>query len=80
MTAELETLRARLSAARKAAGRLRDEIVPARTRIAAGTGLASARQAETDARVALVEALRDYWTTRAALERAVGGSLPDSKL
>jgi outer membrane protein TolC len=91
LTAELETLRARLSAARKAARRWRDVIVPARAGITAETQLRyngmltgaaqllSARQAETDARRELIEALRDYWTTRAALERAVGGSLPEGK-
>ena len=76
LTAELETLRARLIAARKAAGRLGGAIVPARAALAARTRLLGDRQAESDARRELVEALRDYWTTRAALERAVGGSLP----
>lgn len=91
LTAELETLRARLAAARKAARRWRDVIVPARAGITAETQLRyngmltgaaqllSVRQAETDARRELIEALRDYWTTRAALERAVGGSLPEVK-
>jgi cobalt-zinc-cadmium efflux system outer membrane protein len=88
LTAELEILRARLSAARKAVRRWRDVIVPARAGIVAETQLRyngmltgaaqllTVRQAETDARRALVESLRDYWTTRAALERATGGSLP----
>jgi outer membrane protein TolC len=87
LTAELEILRARLIAARKAAGRWRDVIVPARAGITAETQLRyngmltgaaqllGARQAETDARRELIEALREYWTTRAALERAAGGSL-----
>ena len=76
LTAELETLEARLAAARKTAARLGADLVPARARIAAETRRSSDRRAETDARVALIEALREYWTTRAALERAVGGSLP----
>ncbi|MFI5361209.1 MAG: TolC family protein [Elusimicrobiota bacterium] len=91
LTAELETLRARLVAARKAVGRRRDVLVPARAGIVAEmqlryngmlTGAAqllSARQAESDARRELVEALKEYWMTRAALERAVGGSLPEGK-
>ena len=33
-----------------------------------------AKQAEIDAGQAYVESLRDYWTARAQLERAVGGS------
>ncbi len=85
--AEVESLRARLDAARRAAARYRDEIVPARARIVEETQLRyngmlsgadrllGAKQAETDARHGLVEALRDYWTTRAALERATGGPL-----
>jgi outer membrane protein TolC len=90
LTAELETLCARLVAARKAARRWRDVIVPARTGITAQTQLRyngmltgaaqllSVRRAETDARREFIEALREYWTTRAALERAVGGSLPEA--
>jgi cobalt-zinc-cadmium efflux system outer membrane protein len=91
LTAELESLRARLDAARREAGLWRDEIVPARAGITeqmqlryngmltGAAQLLAAREAETDARLRLIEALRDYWTTRAALERAVGGSLPEGK-
>ncbi|MFI5348788.1 MAG: TolC family protein [Elusimicrobiota bacterium] len=91
LTAELESLRAHLVSARKAARRWGGVIVPARAGITAETQLRyngmlagaaqllSVRQAETDARRELIEALRDYWTTRAALERAVGGSLPEGK-
>lgn len=35
-----------------------------------------ARQQEIEAHRGYIEALRDYWTTRAELERAVGGTLP----
>jgi cobalt-zinc-cadmium efflux system outer membrane protein len=87
VAAEVETLCARLAAAKRAAARYAAEIVPARARIVAQaqlryngmlTGadrLLQARQAESDARREAVSALRDYWTTRAALERATGGPL-----
>jgi cobalt-zinc-cadmium efflux system outer membrane protein len=91
LTAELETLRSQLDEARKSAARRRDGIVPARAAVVAETQLRyngmltgasqllAARQAETDARRELIESLLEYWTTRAALERAVGGSLPEGK-
>ena len=66
LIAELETLRARMIFDRKAEKRLRTVILPARE----GT------KAETAARLQWIETLRDYWTVRAALERAAGGSLP----
>ncbi|HXS99696.1 MAG TPA: TolC family protein [Elusimicrobiota bacterium] len=65
LTAELETLRARLIAARDEEKLWRESVVPAR--------------GDADARAAWIEALRSYWTTRAALERAVGGSLPSGE-
>jgi cobalt-zinc-cadmium efflux system outer membrane protein len=37
-----------------------------------------AKQAEIEAGRSLVEAQRDYWVARANLERAAGGSVPDS--
>jgi cobalt-zinc-cadmium efflux system outer membrane protein len=64
---ELEILRARLVWARKAEKSDRTIIIPARV----GTA------AETAARLNWIEILREYWTTRTALERAVGGSLPE---
>jgi outer membrane protein, heavy metal efflux system len=35
----------------------------------------TARREDLHAETALIEATRDYWTTRAELERAVGGDL-----
>jgi outer membrane protein TolC len=64
LTAELETLRARLAAARDEEKVWRETVLPAR--------------GDADSRVSWIESLRRYWTTRAALERAVGGSLPKS--
>lgn len=64
LTSELETLRARLIAARDEEKVWRETVLPAR--------------GDADARAAWIESLRLYWTTRAALERAVGGSLPQS--
>jgi len=78
LTAELETLRARLAAARRAAGRCRETLIPARARVAAKTGSREAASALLAARLEWISALRDYWTTRAALEGAVGGTLPET--
>jgi cobalt-zinc-cadmium efflux system outer membrane protein len=84
---ELAALVSRLSSAARRARRLADGVVPRRAavvaeaRTRAGAMLSSlrdllaAQDAETSARLELVEARRDYWTARAALERAVGGSL-----
>ncbi len=90
---ELASLDARLDAAARRARRLADGVVPRRaavaeqTRTRAGAMLSglrellAAEEAETAARLELVEARRDYWDARAALERAVGGSLdvPEAK-
>jgi cobalt-zinc-cadmium efflux system outer membrane protein len=38
--------------------------------------LLAAKQSEIEARRESLEALRDYWTARAELARAVGGRLP----
>ncbi|MFI5347431.1 MAG: TolC family protein [Elusimicrobiota bacterium] len=70
LTSQLEILRARLIAARRAAKRCREGLIPAREsargRDAAGALLA--------ARLEEISALKDYWTTYAALEGAVGGT------
>jgi cobalt-zinc-cadmium efflux system outer membrane protein len=84
---ELCALESRLSAAGRRARRLSEGVLPRReavvaaSRTRAGAMLAGLREllaaqdAETSARLELVEARREFWTARAALERAVGGSL-----
>lgn len=42
--------------------------------------LLQARREQSDAAREYVEALRDYWTARAEMERAIGGRLPDSSI
>jgi outer membrane protein, heavy metal efflux system len=42
--------------------------------------LLAAKRAEYAAAAARADALRDYWTARAALERATGGDLPQGDL
>ncbi|MCC7052245.1 MAG: TolC family protein [Gemmatimonadaceae bacterium] len=87
ISAEVEQLAARLDAARARVDHLRRTVLPLRQRVVAESQrfvnamaqsvftLLLAKQAEIDAGQAYVEALRDYWTVRAQLERAVGGSL-----
>jgi cobalt-zinc-cadmium efflux system outer membrane protein len=84
---ELAALESRLDGAARRARRLEDGVVPRRAAVVAASRtragamlsglreLLAAQDAETAARLELVEARRDYWTARAALERAVGGSL-----
>ena len=67
----------------------RDVLLPLRKRIADETLLhyngmfvstyqvLTAKQGEVDARRGYLEALRDYWSARAELARAVGGALPE---
>jgi cobalt-zinc-cadmium efflux system outer membrane protein len=74
LTAELEILRARLAAARRAAKRCREGLIPARERAAAKSPTRETAGALLAAQLQWISALRDYWTTRAALEGAVGGS------
>ena len=85
--ADVRALHDKLSACRETARFYQGEVLPVRRAIAAGMLLhyngmlagnyelfeARAGQIETERKAA--EALRDYWTTRAELERAVGGSL-----
>jgi cobalt-zinc-cadmium efflux system outer membrane protein len=80
-------LRDRLISKRDLAQFHREEVVPTRHRITALTLLEynamlvgafeafTARREDLHAEKALIEATRDYWTTRAELERAVGGDL-----
>jgi len=89
--AELVSLKARLDSAARRARRLSDVIVPRRAAVAAAAQtragamlsslreLLAAKRAETSARLSLVAARCDYWTARAALERAVGGSLDEKE-
>jgi len=86
VTAEVRSRVARLTGARARALHLRRSVLPLRGRIVAETQrfvnamqetvftLLVARQSEIDAGQAYIEALREYWTARAALERSVGGS------
>jgi len=41
--------------------------------------LLAAKQAEVDARRGYIEAALDYWTARAELARALGGSIPAAR-
>jgi len=85
---EVRVARSRLSLARGLVDRYATVVVPLRERVVAlsqqqynamlvGTvQLLQAKQGEVNAYRELIEALRDYWTARANLERATGGSLP----
>lgn len=87
---EVRTILAELTAARDAAERYRDEIVPLRERIVEGTQkhynymlvgvyqLLEARRQEIQARRDYIETLKDYWIALAELERATGGRLSTS--
>lgn|GEM_PF-1858845 len=89
---ELAALESRLDSAARRARRLADGVVPRRAAVAeasrtrAGAMLSGLRELlaaqdmEIAARLRLVDARRDYWTARAALERAVGGSLEASEV
>jgi cobalt-zinc-cadmium efflux system outer membrane protein len=78
-----------LNVAREIAERYRTELVPRREAIVARMQeevnymlvgifeLLLAKQEEYDAYQEYLEAVRDYWTTRAQLRGAVGGRLPD---
>lgn len=84
--AEVRRLAATLEAARAREAHLRLVVLPLRRQVVAESqkfvnamelslfALLLAKQAEIDAGQAYVDALRDYWVTRATLERAVGGS------
>ena len=84
--AEVRQLAATLEAARAREAHLRLVILPLRRQVVTESQkfvnameqsvftLLLAKQAEIDAGQAYVDALRDYWVTRAKLERAVGGS------
>lgn len=85
---DVKRAHARMLAAKSRADAYRDELIPQREAIVAGmqkevnymlTGvfeLLVAKQDEYDAYAGYVEAVRDYWTARADLARAVGRALP----
>ncbi len=84
---EVRSAAAALSAARKSVEARRDAL-PLRRTVTAETlknysfmllgadRLLAAKRDELDAEAAHVEALKNYWTARAELERAAGGALP----
>jgi cobalt-zinc-cadmium efflux system outer membrane protein len=85
---EVRLADARLRAARQTALHYRDSLLPLRTAILDQSQLhyngmfigpyqlLAAKQAETEARRGYIEAVRDYWSARAELARALGGALP----
>ncbi len=95
LRADVRELRDRLLSHRETTRFYRDEVLPTRQRIlsltllnynAMLTGafeLFNAKREEIEAERASLKATRDYWITRAELERAVGGDLsgrrPDAK-
>jgi cobalt-zinc-cadmium efflux system outer membrane protein len=87
LRSKVRALRDRLISKREIARFYRDELLPSRHRITALTlveynamlvgafDVFSARREDLEAERSLIEATRDYWITRAELERAVGGDL-----
>ena len=85
--ADVRALHDKLAAQREAAHFFQSEVVPLRRAITAGMllhysgmlvgnyELFATRAEQIEAEHKSIEALRDYWTTRAELERAVGGNL-----
>jgi cobalt-zinc-cadmium efflux system outer membrane protein len=87
---EVRTLRDRLLMTRNLAGHYREMVIPLREQIVelwmkqynymlAGVFEALlAKQEEFDAYQEYIEAIRDYWITRAELQLALGGRLPEA--
>ena len=85
---EVRLARSSLVAARKSAERYRSALIPLRRRVAAETlkhynfmlmgvyDVLRTRREEFDARRESIDAVRDYWTAWAELERALGGNIP----
>jgi cobalt-zinc-cadmium efflux system outer membrane protein len=85
---EVREARSRVLALRTKAERYRTDLIPIREQVVAFSQqqydamllgvfqLIAAKQAETTAYRASIEALRDYWVARVDLERAIGGRLP----
>ncbi len=88
---EVRLAAVKLQAARQTAAHYRDVLVPLRQTISEQAllhyngmfisvfQLLAAKQGEVDARRGYLEALRDYWSSRAELARAVGGALPPAE-
>jgi outer membrane protein, heavy metal efflux system len=86
---EVRLAEVRLRVGRQTVLHYRDVLLPLRKRVADQTllhyngmflgmyQLLTAKQGEMDARRGYLEALRDYWSARAELARAVGGTLPE---
>ncbi|HEX3698312.1 MAG TPA: TolC family protein [Polyangia bacterium] len=86
---EVRVASARVRVSRQAVLRYRDGLLPLRQTVLQQTllqyngmlaglyQLLAAKQGEADARRGYLESLRDYWSARADLARAVGGSLPE---
>jgi cobalt-zinc-cadmium efflux system outer membrane protein len=89
--AEVRRLHARLNNARSRAEHLRNVVIPLRTKIVdesqlhyngmfiGAFQLLQAKRDQIAAGQQYVEVLSDYWITRTALERAVGGRLPSQR-
>lgn len=87
---EVRTLRDRLLTTRNLAGHYREVVIPLRERIVelwmreynymlAGVfEVLLAKQEEFDGYQEYIEAIRDYWITRAELQLALGGRLPEA--
>jgi cobalt-zinc-cadmium efflux system outer membrane protein len=87
---EVRVAEARLGVGRQTVLHYRDVLLPLRKEVFDQTllhyngmfvglyQLLVAKQSEVDARRGYLEALRDYWSARAELARAVGGALPVS--
>ncbi len=85
---EVRAARLRLASARARAMRYHDELIPLEADLLHQTQLQyngmyvgvfqllQAKRDQIDAATQYVEALRDYWTARVELERAIGGKLP----
>jgi cobalt-zinc-cadmium efflux system outer membrane protein len=85
---EVRLADARLRASRQAAQHYRDSLLPMRTAILEQSQLHyngmfigpyqlfAAKEAEIEARRGYIEAVRDFWSARAELARALGGALP----
>jgi outer membrane protein, heavy metal efflux system len=86
--AEVGAARARVASARTIAGRYRTALLPMRQRVVALSlehynfmlmgplALLQAKQAEVEALRGYIEAVRDFWLARTALERALAARLP----
>ena len=87
---EVRLADARLRAARQTALHYRDNLLPLRSAILDQSQLhyngmfigpyqlLAAKQSEIEARRGYIEAVRDYWSARAELTRALGGAMPPS--